>query len=85
MCGEAAGVLSEEENKGAASFLPVIFIGSLNSCFSTYLQHDLGNAITIVIRWAQFLQVSVGSEACPIFYQFITDSIVEVFIKNTFL
>ena len=35
-------------------------------------------------RWAKFLQASVGNEACPIFYQFVTDSIMEVLIKEHF-
>ena len=37
-----------------------------------------------VTRWAQFLKATVGTEACPIFYQFVTDSIMEVLIKEYF-
>ena len=46
--------------------------------------YKLRSCEDFVIRWAQFLQVSVGTKACPIFYQFVTDSIMEVLIKEHF-
>ena len=88
--------LSEPENKEAASVFGSNFIGSLNSCFSTYCTtrsarqqmweryYKLRSSEGFVTRWAEFLQASVGSEACPIFYQFLTDSIMEVLIKEHF-
>ena len=80
----------------AASVFASNFIGSLNSCFSTYRTarsareqmweryYKLRSSEGFVTRWAEFLQASVGSEACPIFYQFVTDSIMEVLIKEHF-
>ena len=81
--------LSEPENKEAASVFGSNFIGSLNSCFSTYrtarsAREQMCSSEGFVTRWAEFLQASVGSEACPIFYQFVTDSIMEVLIKEHF-
>ena len=88
--------LSDAENKEAASIFASNFIGSLKSCFSTYRKarsgreqmwecyYKLRSSERFVTRWAQFLQASVGTEACPIFYQFVTDSIMEVLIKEHF-
>ena len=84
--------LSDAENKEAASIFASNFIGSLNSCFSTYRTarsgreqmweryYKLRSSERFVTRWTQFLEASVGTEACPIFYQFVTDSIMEVLI-----
>ena len=94
MCWEAAGVAVR--TREAASVFASNFIGSLNSCFSTYRTarsareqmweryYKLRSSEGFVTRWAEFLQASVGSEACPIFYQFVTDSIMEVLIKEHF-
>ena len=46
--------------------------------------YKLHSSKEFVTRWAQFLQASVGTEACLIFYQFVTDTIMEVLIKEHF-
>ena len=93
---KSAEWLSEAENKGAAIILPVILLLAWRVAFQLFIRHDLedgkcGNVITscylseeFVSRWAQFLQANVGTEACPIFYQFVTDSIMKVLTKEHF-
>ena len=36
------------------------------------------------VMWREFLQKTIGFEACPIFYQYITDKILETLLKNSF-
>lgn len=76
--------------------LPVILLAAWTVAFQPIIQHDLQESKMweryyklhssegFVTRWAEFLQANVGSEACPIFYQFVTDSIMKVLIKKHF-
>ncbi len=46
--------------------------------------HKLRSSELFKTRWAKFLESSVGCESCPIFFQFVSDAIMEMLIKGQF-
>ena len=46
--------------------------------------HKLRSSEVFRAGWVKFLHDSIESEACPIFFQFVTDSIMEGLIKEHF-
>ena len=73
--------LSRQDNIAAANELSIGFIGSLRGCFQAYCTvragreqmwesyYKLRSSEKFRDRWGKFLNESIGSEACPIFYE----------------
>lgn len=46
--------------------------------------HKLRSSQQFQTCWASFLEVSIKCESCPIFFQFVSDAIMEMLINNEF-
>ena len=86
----------EADHRAAITTFANNLIGSLKGCFQAYRTvrvgrehmweqyYKLRSSEEFKARWARLLQQSIHSEACPILYQFVTDSIMEALIKQHF-
>ena len=86
----------EAEHRAAVTTFANVLIGSLKGCFQAYQTvrvgrehmweryYKLRSSESFKARWAKLLQESIGTEVCPIFYQFVTDAIMEELIKQHF-
>lgn len=86
----------EAEHRAAVTTFADVLIGSLKGCFQAYRTvrvgrehmweryYKLRSSEAFKARWAKLLRESIGTEACPIFYQFVTDAIMEELIKQHF-
>ena len=90
--------LSDTANELPSTAFASSFVDSLNTCFQPFTvktvrsgrekmwenYYKLRSSDNFKTKWTTFLNDSVGSVACPIFYQYVTDCIMEVLIKQYF-
>ena len=86
----------DSKNKPAWRTFEERLICSLKRCFQAHRSirtrrermweyyHKLRSSTSFKEMWTTLLQQSIASELCPIFYQFVTDTIMEELIKHHF-
>lgn len=98
LCGEKLHLwLSGSNNTVQIVSFANDLVSSLQTCFAESSKsravrekmwenyYKLRSSFEFQDMWAAFLRKSIDVKASPIFYQFITDSIMEVLIKHHFL
>ena len=93
LCGEKLHLwLSGSNNTVQIVSFANDLVSSLQTCFAESSKsravgnyYKLRSSFEFQDMWAAFFRKSIDVKASPIFYQFITDSIMEVLIKHHFL
>lgn len=88
--------MSDSENRESVSSFTGTLISCLKGCFKEYKTmqvtrekmwekfYKLRSDAKFRDLWAKFLNDSIASEACPIFYQFVTDALMKKLIESYF-